>query len=191
MVVYYNAYITGEYNALYTPTNHGFFHCSLTFVTSRSSTKNLLHLHEGRATLIWSIWQRHQMIRTRRRVVVSPTSWLAKLRARPWKRSETQKEPSSSNHRFSGVFTSSFFTSGGVMTRELGQTRINLKHRKKKGPIVCLFRVYNIRGWNKWPRLLIGFFFITPILGPPKTCTFVDVVWSDIFGSTDHHTPWN
>ena len=27
-MVYYNAYITGEYNALYTPTNHGFFHCS-------------------------------------------------------------------------------------------------------------------------------------------------------------------
>ena len=24
-MVYYNAYITGEYNALYTPTNHGFF----------------------------------------------------------------------------------------------------------------------------------------------------------------------
>ena len=32
------------------------------------------------------------------------------------------------------------------MTRELGQTRINLKNRKKKGPIVCLFRVNNIRG---------------------------------------------
>ena len=27
-MVHYNAYITGEYNALYTPTNHGFFHCS-------------------------------------------------------------------------------------------------------------------------------------------------------------------
>ena len=24
-MVYYNAYITGEYNALYTPTNQGFF----------------------------------------------------------------------------------------------------------------------------------------------------------------------
>ena len=24
-MVHYNAYITGEYNALYTPTNHGFF----------------------------------------------------------------------------------------------------------------------------------------------------------------------
>ena len=28
IMVYYNAYITGEYNALYTPTNHGFLHCS-------------------------------------------------------------------------------------------------------------------------------------------------------------------
>ena len=27
-MVYCNAYITGEYNALYTPTNHAFFHCS-------------------------------------------------------------------------------------------------------------------------------------------------------------------
>ena len=27
-MVYYNAYITGEYNALYTPTNQGIFHCS-------------------------------------------------------------------------------------------------------------------------------------------------------------------
>ena len=29
-MVYYNAYITGEYNALYTPTNHGFFIAQLT-----------------------------------------------------------------------------------------------------------------------------------------------------------------
>ena len=28
IMVHYNAYITGEYNVLYTPTNHGFFHCS-------------------------------------------------------------------------------------------------------------------------------------------------------------------
>ena len=28
IMVYYNVYITGEYNALYTPTNHVFFHCS-------------------------------------------------------------------------------------------------------------------------------------------------------------------
>ena len=27
-MVYYNAYTTGEDNALYTPTNQGFFHCS-------------------------------------------------------------------------------------------------------------------------------------------------------------------
>ena len=28
IMVYYNAYISGEYNALYTPTNHVSFHCS-------------------------------------------------------------------------------------------------------------------------------------------------------------------
>ena len=27
-MVYYNPYITGEYNPLYNPTNQGFFHCS-------------------------------------------------------------------------------------------------------------------------------------------------------------------
>ena len=34
VMVYYNPYITGEYNPLYNPTNQGFFHCSLGILRS-------------------------------------------------------------------------------------------------------------------------------------------------------------
>ena len=43
IMVYYNAYKTGEYNALYTPTNHVFFHCSgdeLVLETLRGSLRH-------------------------------------------------------------------------------------------------------------------------------------------------------
>ena len=32
-MVHYNSYITGKYNALYTPTNHGFFIAQVCTVT--------------------------------------------------------------------------------------------------------------------------------------------------------------
>ena len=46
-MVHYNAHTTGEYNALYTPTNHGFFiaHMSQQMQVTRGGLSLISELH--------------------------------------------------------------------------------------------------------------------------------------------------
>ena len=63
-MVHYNAYITGEYSALYTPTNHAFFIVQMMFWDLRLPPQQILWFHYHSQSGDWIPRQEEDMAKT-------------------------------------------------------------------------------------------------------------------------------